>query len=374
MLYMASEMWRLPALARNFPDNVIWQFIAYNTSHIEWTGGSLWDMIQPSFTFMVGVALPWSVANRRAKGQGMGKLWIHAVWRALLLVLLGIFLRSVGRTVTNFTFEDVLTQIGLGYPILFLLAWTRPRVQAAAAVLLLIGYWAAFAAYPLPEPGFDTTQVGVKADWPHHQTGFAAHWDKNTNFAAANDRWFLNLFPREKPFRFNGGGYQTLSFIPSLATMIFGLLAGELLRGGRTPKEKLKWMLIAGAAGLAAGWALGALGVCPVVKRIWTPSWTLASGGVALWFLAGFYWLLDVRGNSTGMPLVRAVGMNSIAMYVMAHLWDRFLAQAVTTNFGWNVLKLVSEPWVKHLPWLAAWAVLWWVCVWMDRRKLYVRI
>jgi predicted acyltransferase len=165
-----------------------------------------------------------------------------------------------------------------------------------------------------------------------------------------------------------------LSFIPSLATMIFGLLAGELLRGGRTPKEKLKWMLIAGAAGLAAGWALGALGVCPVVKRIWTPSWTLASGGVALWFLAGFYWLLDVRGNSTGMPLVRAVGMNSIAMYVMAHLWDRFLAQAVTTNFGWNVLKLVSEPWVKHLPWLAAWAVLWWVCVWMDRRKLYVRI
>ena len=79
--------------------------------------------------------------------------------------------------------------------------------------------------------------MGVKADWPHHPTGFAAHWDKNTNPAAAFDRWFLNLFPREKPFTHNGGGYATLSFIPTLATMILGLFAGQWLREDWTDRS-----------------------------------------------------------------------------------------------------------------------------------------
>ena len=76
-----------------------------------------------------------------------------------------------------------------------------------------------------PPADFDLTWVGVPKDWPHLLTGFAAHWNKNTNFAAWFDQWFLNLFPREKPFVFNGGGYLTLSFIPTLGTMILGLLA-----------------------------------------------------------------------------------------------------------------------------------------------------
>ena len=134
--------------------------------------------------------------------QFFGRLFGHSVYRALLLVALGIFLRSQARPQTYFTFEDVLTQIGLGYVFLFLLAWTRPAVQWAAAAVILVGYWAAFALYPLPPAGFDTTLVGVPANWPHHLTGFAAHWDKNTNLANAFDQWFLNLFPRERPFVF----------------------------------------------------------------------------------------------------------------------------------------------------------------------------
>jgi predicted acyltransferase len=314
------------------------------------------------------------VANRRARGQGARGLWLHAAWRAAALVFLGIFLRSIHRPMTYFTFEDVLSQIGLGYLFLFLLAWRRPRAQAAAAALILIGYWAAFALHPAPGPDYDFQSVGVPADWPHHQTGFAAHWDKNSNFAAAADQWFLNLFPREQPFVFNGGGYLTLSFIPSLATMILGLLAGELLRGGRSQQEKLKLLAVAGVAGIAAGLLLGVSGICPIVKRIWTPSWTLYSGGWACLFLAGFYWAIDMRGKASRFDLFRVVGMNSIAMYTMYHLWDRFLISSLEIHLGWNLLAGLSGAWLEFSLRFGALLILIYFCIWMDRRKLYLRI
>ena len=218
------------------------------------------------------MALVYSVASRREKGQSFGRMLGHALWRAVLLNALGIFLRSQSHPQTYFTFEDVLNQIGLGYVFLFLIAWTRPRAQWLWAAAILIGYWALFAVYPLPPPGFDTTTVGVPTDWPHHLQGFAAHWNKNTNFANRADQWFLNLFPREKPFVYNSGGYVTLSFVPSLATMIFGLLAGGLLRSSRTSAEKTRLLVMFGLAGIGLGAALHFAGVCPIVKRIWTPS------------------------------------------------------------------------------------------------------
>src|SRR4029079_6668292 len=247
--------------------------------------------------FLVGVALAFSAASRTAAGQPRSRLVRHALWRAVALVFLGIWLRSVGRPQTYFTFEDTLTQIGLGYFFLVLLALRPRRDQWIAFALLLAGYWAAFAWYPRPSPGFDYAAVGVPADWGHHLSGFAAHWDKNSNLAWAFDLWFLNLFPRERPFLFNGGGYATLSFIPTLGTMVLGLLAGGILRREMTPEARLRWLSLAGLAGIASGWLLGAAGPCPVVKRIWTPSFTLWSGGVCLVILAAAYYVIDVRGH-----------------------------------------------------------------------------
>jgi heparan-alpha-glucosaminide N-acetyltransferase len=353
MLFMASEILSIPALAKRFPDSKVWGWVAYNTSHVQWTGWSLWDLIQPSFMFMVGVALPWSLEKRRATGQKPAMMWLHALWRSLLLVALGIFLRSVGRSQTNFTFEDVLTQIGLGYPILFGLAWLRPRWQALAAAVILVGYWGAFALYPAPSE-------------PQYLLGFAAHWDKADNFAAAHDRWFLNLFPREKPFTANSGGYQTLSFVPSLATMIFGLLAGGLLKSGRSHAEKVKILSLYGLVGIVLGLVLDATGICPMVKRIWTPGWTLFAGGATLWILALFYWVVDVKKKQGWtLPLV-VVGMNSIAMYCMVHLMDGFLASSLRTNLGW-LLPVHSEEALVLL-------ILWSITFWMFRRKIFLRI
>src|SRR2546422_480398 len=145
------------------------------------------------------------------------------------IMLLAVFLTSAWSRQTEWVFTNVLAQIGLGYPFLFLLCFTRSRTQWFAASGILLAYWLGFAIHPLPPPDFDWKSVGVRGDWPH-LTGLAEHWEKNTNFAATIDLWFLNLFPREASFMFNAGGYQTLNFVPSLATMIFGMLAGQLLR------------------------------------------------------------------------------------------------------------------------------------------------
>ena len=161
MFLMMAEILHLSGLAHQFPDSPAWQLVGFNTSHVEWTGCSLHDLIQPSFSFLVGVALPYSIAARMARGQAVARMFGHALWRSLLLIALGIFLRSIGRKQTNFTFEDTLTQIGLGYPFLFLLGFRRLREQAGACVLLLVGYWAAFALYRLPGPDFDYVAVGA---------------------------------------------------------------------------------------------------------------------------------------------------------------------------------------------------------------------
>ncbi|HEV8060002.1 MAG TPA: DUF5009 domain-containing protein, partial [Gemmataceae bacterium] len=127
MFLMMGEVLRLSQMAKAFPDNPIWTFLARQQSHVAWAGCNLHDLIQPSFSFLVGAALPFSLAARTERGQSLIRLTFHAAWRSLLLVALGIFLRSTSSSRTNFTFEDTLTQIGLGYFFLFLLGLAGPR-------------------------------------------------------------------------------------------------------------------------------------------------------------------------------------------------------------------------------------------------------
>lgn len=438
MLLMASEGLRLASVAEHYPDNAIWQGIAFHTEHVSWVGCSLWDLIQPSFSFLVGVALPFSLASRAARGQSFAKMFLHALWRSLLLIALGIFLRSTGSRQTNFTFEDTLTQIGLGYPFLFLLGFTRPRWQFLAIVGILLAYWGAFALYPLPGPDFNWAAASAPPGGFLH--GFAQHWDKNTNFAAAADKWFLNLFPREKSFVYNDGGYLTLSFIPTLATMAMGLLAGNLLRNPWPRAKKCLLLAAVGCACLALGWFLGYSGICPVVKRIWTPSWAIDSTGWTCLLLAAFYLLLDIAGRSDGghpgkwalllvaaagcaalgwymwrgdvaLMLDRArlpywvayaawgclllaafyllfdithwrgwafpllvVGMNSIAMYCMAHLIEGFITESLRIHLGRNIFRHFGEMYEPVVRSAVALSVLWLICFWMYRRRIFLRI
>jgi heparan-alpha-glucosaminide N-acetyltransferase len=333
MLLMMAEVLHLARVARAVPDNWLLGFLAWNQTHVEWAGASLHDLIQPSFSFLVGVALPYSLASRRARGATTGRMLLHAVWRSLLLIGLGLALRQ------RWTFEDTLAQIGLGYTFLFLLGLTRPRWHWIALAAILAGYWAAWALYPIA-PGLP----------------FEAHWAKNANLGHAFDVWFLNLFPRSTPFVENRGGYLTLSFIPTLGTMILGLIAGRWLRES-APSVPYRRLCLAGLGFVAAGIALHYAGVCPVVKRIWTPTWTLASGGACFLLLAAF------NRMKPWFPLV-VIGMNSIAAYLIAHL--PVPAPFGTALKGWAYEPLLSGGVLLVLYWLILYV--------MYRRGIFLRI
>lgn len=374
MVLMLNEATHLHQVAESFPHSWFWSVIGFNTEHVPWQGCSLHDLIQPAFSFLVGAALPFSIAGRKMKGQSFGKMVGHAAWRAFLLIALGIFLRSQWSHQTYLTFEDTLTQIGLGYVFLFLLGCTRVRTQVIVFLLILICFWAAFVMYPAPGPNFDYARVGVPQNWEYNYTGFLSHFNKNSNLSWAFDVWFLNLFPREHPFVFNEGGWSTLSFIPTLATMILGLLTGEWLKGDRSKEQKLGGLVIAGAGLVLLGLICQWVGICPIVKRVWTSAYTLYSGGLVILMLAGFYALIEWKGwRAWAFPLV-VVGMNSIAIYVMSWTMEPFFLRSLQIHIGWLLNRVARPTFQPAVYGVGVMLSFWVILFWMYRRKLFLRI
>ena len=440
MVFLASTGFGIAAMAKRFieaardgadiggpaVDPALWQTVLYHFSHPEWisqTGaidgtltGSLqvfccsaWDMIQASFMFMVGVSMVYSYAKRSARGDSTLGTFAHVITRSVVLVLLGVFLSSQWSPQTNWTFANVLCQIGLGYSFVYLLLNRRFAVQLFAGGVILIGYWLASFLYPAPEPDFDYASRGVgqtmpkgddspaplAAEWkmteepnPWCRPVDYSPWTKNVNMAADVDRWFLNLFLGPEPFEFNNGGYATLNFVPSIFTMLLGAMAGQLLRGPKRPISKFGWLVLGGAICLLLG-ATAGLTVCPVVKRIWTPSWALLAGGWSLWSLAAFYFVIDVlRIRFWTWPLV-VVGMNSIAVYVMfqtirkwtgrmleIHLGDDYLPAWVMHRFSPQYQEMLG-PDGPYGPVVAAsmiMLVFWLICLWLYRNKYFIRV
>jgi predicted acyltransferase len=374
MFLMLAEVMRLWTLHDAFPSSGLWAIVAYNTTHVEWQGCSLHDLIQPAFSFLAGASLPFSIASRRAKGETFGKMLRHAIRRSLILILLGIFLRSMASPQTYWTFEDTLTQIGLGYTLLFLLGFASRRAQVGVFITILVGFWAAFALYPAPPATFDYAAVGVPAGWPHLYTGFLAHFNKNSNLSWAFDTWFLNLFPRESPFLFNEGGWSTLSFIPTLATMMLGTWAGAWLKSSGTTGRKLKGLVVSGVALTLAGLVFQWLHICPIVKRIWTSAYTLYSGGLILLILAGFYAAIEIKGwKRWSFPLM-VIGANSIAIYVMAWTMEHFVSESLTVHLGTVPFLVLGPPFEPVLRGIGVLLVFWSILYWMYRRRIFIKI
>ena len=381
MFLMMAEVLHFCKVSSAYPGNAIWSFLCYHQTHLEWVGCTLHDMIQPSFSLLVGVAMVFSLNRRAGDGQTPTMRTLHVLWRSLILIYLGIFLRSTGsqHDRPNFTFEDTLTQIGLGYSFLYAISCLPRKWWWFAFGGILLAYWAAFALDPLPGKDFDYNAVGVPPEWlqQHGLTGFAAHWQKNCNLAWKVDRWFMNLpvFNRREPFLFNRGGYSTLSFIPTLGTRVLGLIAGGwLLDDKRTSTQKLGLLFGVGLACLAGGTLLGYLGICPVVKRIWTPSWVLFSGGWCLLALGAFHAVVDVLKFSAWCYPLQVIGRNSIAAYLIAHLFDGFIYDSLRKHLGQGMFRVLGDPFVPLLEGAAVLLIFWLILFWMDKRKIYLKI
>ncbi len=375
MLLMMAEVLSLSDVSKVLPGNKFWEFISFNQSHVPWIWLSLHDMIQPSFTFLVGVVLPYSIASRKNKGASFENILGHTIKRSFILIFLGIFLRSMHSGQTNFTFEDTLTQIGLGYTFLVIISLYSQRVQIGVLIFILLAYALAFALYPLPGAGFDYASAGVSPNWEHNLTGFAAHWNKNTNFAWAFDQWFMNIFPRENAFLFNQGGYSTLSFIPTLGTMILGLLAGTILNSSILASKKFKTFIFAGIALILFGIVLHVSGLNPIVKRIWTPGWTIFSGGICFLFLAMFYGLIDMKVRHKGSFFLMVIGVNSIAAYVIADGGMRnVINDSLFIHLGKNFDQILGPAYATLISGGLVLFFEWLILYWMYKKKLFIKI
>ncbi len=400
MFLMLFQMVHLDKIAEKLqegPWGEFWKFIHFHTTHVEWVGGSLHDLIQPGFSFLVGTAMAFSLVARQRQGQSWLRMFLHTIVRASILVTLGVLLRNLRYDRIEFQFTDTLCQIGLGYVFLFLVA-SLPRWSSyVAVVFILAGYWIGFASYPAPPADFDYPSVGVPTDWKFHRDGLESHWNKNSNLAWAVDTWFLNKFPHRRAeaeeasspktartlkgprstmshprFTHNPGGYATLSFVPTIATMILGLIAGGWLRDELTARRRISQFLAAIVICFSLALVVDSLGLCPIVKRIWTPSWVLWSGGFCFAFLLFFHLICDILGWKAWAFPLNVIGANSIVAYVMSFATVPFLRGRVESwlHFVWAPMGEGAAAAIG----LTVFAIVWFMLYWMHKNRLYIRI
>jgi predicted acyltransferase len=354
----------------------IWQWLAFHNSHPSWNsqfyvvGCALWDLIQPAFMFMVGVAMPYSYASRVKRGHSHGQLTWHALLRAVMLVLIGVYLQTRNSGLeTNRLFTNVLAQIGLGYFFVFLLLGRSARTQVAVGMSVLLVYtlWLlSFTAVdPLPPAALESIQS------LHLPNVFAEKLAITANGASNADVKLLNaLVGGDVPIEAHRAGYTTLNFIPSAVTMLIGVLVGTLLRSDQVEKQKLQWMFFGGAAMLGVA-VVASFTICPVVKKIWTPSWVLFSGAYVVWLQAFLYWVVDVKGyRRWTFPFV-VVGVNSLAMYLMSMLFKSAISSQLPKYLGKDVFAGNYGPMLQAI---CVFVVLWLLCYYCFRNKIFFRL
>jgi predicted acyltransferase len=411
-------------------DWAVWQQLGFHFDHPAWISVfdgwrvAFWDLIQPAFMLMVGVAMPFSYARRHSQGHGWFAMSVHAMSRAVVLVLLGVFLSSLGKPSTNWVFPNVLCQIGLGYFFAWLLLNRPLAVQVTALVLILGGYWAWFRFSP-PAADYDYKAVSADVEKGEVFAGAWAGWSKNANAAYRVDDWLLRqlrssevpvaaespapaagadevaeasagdvgsdefsglswrkaFFSNPEPYVPNGGGYTTLNFVPSIATTLLGILCGQwLLSSTLSGWEKLLRLLLLGGICLGLG-LLAHATICPAVKRIWTPSWALVSGGYVIGMLAVFYTLFDLLPlRLLAFPLV-VVGSNSILIYLLGQTLNGWVREQLIRVHLSGFIEQVFGPRAFDDQWYGllvmpttVFAIYWLLLLWLYRQKLFIRI
>jgi predicted acyltransferase len=377
MFVLLAEALQLCKVAEVVPESAFWQFLCQQQSHAEWVGANLHDLIMPSFCFLVGVSLPFSIARRTAQAAALRDLWRHAIIRSSLLIGLGLANAALhARQLIVYPFDWILPQMGLAYPALFWLAFKPSRIAWSSVIGILVVCWLVFALYPLPSPSFDYEWVGISQSWlnEHGLKGFEAHWQKNSNVAWAFDVWLLNLYPRADPFVGFPKGMTTLNFVPTLATMILGLIAGRLLQSDCSPWSKLRWLIGAGVLGLTGGWAFSLTGLCPLVKAIWTPSWILFSGGWCFLLLGCFFLLVDSWGYKRLAFPFTVIGMNAIVAYLLGQIYPNVAFNALRRLVGPTSFTFLGDPYGPLIYGVVIVTGYWAALYVLYRRRLFLRV
>ena len=312
--------------------------------HVEWEGLHFWDLIQPFFMFIVGVAMPLSFSKRMAKGDSYGSVSKHAMKRAFLLLLLGwgLYCIDPGRIV--FRFQNVLAQLAVTYVIAFLIMRKSTVFQIGVSVILIVISEGLYRFFPVD--------------------GFNEAFVPGQNFGA----WFNILISGKE----DGGHWAMFNAIPTAAHTIWGVLAGQLLMSDRSDKKKLQTLIIAGIIGLIVGYGLSYF--TPIIKRISTSTFVFASGGWSILALALCYWLIDMKKYQKGVLFFAIVGMNPLFIYLFAHVGGANLLREIVLPFSNALFGWTGELGAHIILSVLVLTLLWYICYWMYKKKIFIRI
>ena len=306
--------------------------VAEQLQHVQWEGVRFYDLIFPLFLFIVGVSLVFSLDRTLARA-GRAKAVMQIVRRSVLLYVLGVlYTGGLSQRWPDVTLGGVLHRIAACYlfaALIYVWCAQRLKVIAGIAVALLVGYWALMTFVPFPDielrqpdkkevPAENNVEAIAKRIGSRDPAAIAAAvpervrglYEEHRNLANYLDFRFL---PGKKmaTYYINEG---LLSTLPSIAICLFGIFAGRLLKSGADPRRKVALLFAAGAAGIVLGglWSLQ----FPLIKRIWSSSFVLVSGGYSAMMLGLFYYIVDVRKWSRWCEPFVWIGMNPITLYL----------------------------------------------------------
>jgi predicted acyltransferase len=301
----------------------------------------------PLFLFIVGVAMPFSIAKRQAKGDSRGKLYKHMLIRFVILFILGMIAQGQLLSYDLAKLDiycNTLQAIAAGYligSIIMLNLNIKWQIGVTSGLLLL--FWALMAWVPVP--GYGAGQLTAEG-----------------NLAMYMDKLLLGSFQ-------DGTNYTwILSSLTFACTVMLGVFGGQLLRSHKTQKQKVLWLLGAGilCIGLGLIWSIW----FPIIKHLWTSSFVLFSGGLCFLLLGLFYLVIDVWGFRKWAFPFKVIGMNAIFVYMITRLFD-------FRQIGDIFVGGLADPldsWNGLIRGLAGFFVIWLILFWMYKKKFFIKI
>ncbi len=319
-------------------------FIGTQLHHVEWEGLHFWDLIQPFFMFIVGVAMPLSFSRRTAKGDSYKQLAAHVFKRSFIMLLLGWALYCIVAGKIVFQFQNVLAQLAITYLLAFLVIRKPVSIQIAFSILLILINESLYRFFPVE--------------------GFNHAFLPGENFGA----WFNVLISGEK----GGGNWAMFNAIPTAAHTIWGVVAGQVLMGKYSNNKKLLILFGAGIIGLIIGFGLSP--ITPIIKRIATSTFVFVSGGWAFIALALCYWLIDILKYQKGILFFAIVGMNPIFIYLFAHIGGNELIHKTFLPFSNALFAWTGQLGSEIILSSIVLFILWYLCYWLYKKNIFIKI
>ncbi len=323
--------------------------IGIQFTHQPWEGLHFWDLIQPYFMFIVGLSIPFAIANRLRKGQSKAQINRHAIKRSFLLLFFGWALHCLYAGKIVWQFQNVLAQIGLTYLIAFFILDKSFTFQIIFTLITLLIIDLAYRFFPV--------------------AGFDNPWVIYENLGS----WTNNII--EGVEKTSQGETAIINFISNSALTIWGMLCGRLLMSGKTVQAKSRILIIAGTAALFIGYTLELAGITPIIKQIGTSSFVFVSGGYTILTLALFYWLIDVKKLfATDYNFIKVMGMNPIFIYLFFQAGGSGFLARLFVPFTNVLFSWTGELGPSIINSALVWASLWYICYFLYKRKVFIKI